>query len=215
MLATGLLGTEVTWARPDQVADVVRPDTALVVVETPANPTLDLVDIAALAAAAGEVPLLVDNTAPRLDVVADGSVLAGAVYRVGVRAVDDLAGLSAPARVWFGDGAASVAPATHRYRRSGPHQLRVTVADRAGNESGVSRRLRVVELRLAAPRQGAVVIVTLGRPTVVRIAAARVRLRRVLSAGRHRLSLGRLGRGRYVVTAEARGFRARTIVRVV
>ncbi|MGW5669277.1 trans-sulfuration enzyme family protein [Micromonospora sp. NPDC003776] len=62
VLATGLLGTDVTWARPDQVADAVRPDTALVVVETPANPTLDLVDIAALAAAAGDAPLLVDNT---------------------------------------------------------------------------------------------------------------------------------------------------------
>ena len=32
------------------------------VVETPANPTLDLVDLAALAEAAGDVPLLVDNT---------------------------------------------------------------------------------------------------------------------------------------------------------
>ncbi|MFI6822549.1 trans-sulfuration enzyme family protein [Micromonospora sp. NPDC050187] len=62
VLAGGLLGTEVTWARPDQVAAAVRPDTALVVVETPANPTLDLVDIAALATAAGGVPLLVDNT---------------------------------------------------------------------------------------------------------------------------------------------------------
>ncbi|MEV4198731.1 trans-sulfuration enzyme family protein [Micromonospora globbae] len=62
VLATGLLGTTVTWARPDQVADAVRPDTALVVVETPANPTLELVDIAALADAAGPVPLLVDNT---------------------------------------------------------------------------------------------------------------------------------------------------------
>ncbi|MEV0157549.1 PLP-dependent aspartate aminotransferase family protein [Micromonospora sp. NPDC050686] len=62
VLATGLLGTEVTWARPDQVAAAVRPDTGLVIVETPANPTLDLVDIAALAAAAGDTPLLVDNT---------------------------------------------------------------------------------------------------------------------------------------------------------
>ncbi|WP_088961198.1 trans-sulfuration enzyme family protein [Micromonospora purpureochromogenes] len=62
VLATGLLGTEVTWARPDEVAAAVRPDTALVIVETPANPTLDLVDIAALATAAGDVPLLVDNT---------------------------------------------------------------------------------------------------------------------------------------------------------
>ena len=62
VLATGLLGTTVTWARPDEVAAAIRPDTALVIVETPANPTLDLVDIAALAAAAGDVPLLVDNT---------------------------------------------------------------------------------------------------------------------------------------------------------
>ncbi|MFC4020199.1 trans-sulfuration enzyme family protein [Micromonospora sp. GCM10011542] len=62
VLATGLLGTTVTWARPDEVAAALRPDTALVIVETPANPTLDLVDIAALADAAGDVPLLVDNT---------------------------------------------------------------------------------------------------------------------------------------------------------
>ncbi|MCX4471083.1 PLP-dependent aspartate aminotransferase family protein [Micromonospora sp. NBC_01655] len=62
VLATGLLGTEVTWAHPDGVAAAVRPDTALVIVETPANPTLDLVDIAALATAAGDVPLVVDNT---------------------------------------------------------------------------------------------------------------------------------------------------------
>ncbi|WP_433386573.1 trans-sulfuration enzyme family protein [Micromonospora sp. KLBMP9576] len=62
VLATGLLGTTVTWARAEEVAAAVRPDTALVVAETPANPTLDLVDIAALARAAGDVPLLVDNT---------------------------------------------------------------------------------------------------------------------------------------------------------
>ncbi|WP_030489052.1 trans-sulfuration enzyme family protein [Micromonospora chokoriensis] len=62
VLATGLLGTTVTWTRADEVAAAIRPDTALIIVETPANPTLDLVDIAALAAAAGDVPLLVDNT---------------------------------------------------------------------------------------------------------------------------------------------------------
>ncbi|MEU5553259.1 PLP-dependent aspartate aminotransferase family protein [Micromonospora sp. NPDC047793] len=62
VLATGLLGTDVTWARPDEVAAAVRPDTALVVAETPANPTLDLVDIRTLADAAGDVPLLIDNT---------------------------------------------------------------------------------------------------------------------------------------------------------
>ncbi|MEV4121011.1 PLP-dependent transferase [Micromonospora sp. NPDC049645] len=62
VLATGLLGTTVTWTRPHEVAAALRPDTALVIVETPANPTLDLVDIAGIAAATGDVPLLVDNT---------------------------------------------------------------------------------------------------------------------------------------------------------
>ena len=36
--------------------------TGLVVVETPANPTLELVDLDAVVAAAGDVPVLVDNT---------------------------------------------------------------------------------------------------------------------------------------------------------
>jgi methionine-gamma-lyase len=40
----------------------MRDDTALVVLETPANPTLELVDIRAVVAAAGDVPVLVDNT---------------------------------------------------------------------------------------------------------------------------------------------------------
>lgn len=62
VLATGLLGTRVDWATPDHVADAIRPDTGLVVVETPANPTVDLVDLAAVVAQAGDVPVLVDNT---------------------------------------------------------------------------------------------------------------------------------------------------------
>lgn len=62
ILATGLLGTRVTWTTPEGVADAIEADTGLVIVETPANPTLDLVDLRALAAAAGEVPVLVDNT---------------------------------------------------------------------------------------------------------------------------------------------------------
>lgn len=62
LLATGLLGTDVTWATPDTVADALRPDTGLVLVETPANPSLDLVDIAAVVAQAAEVPVAVDNT---------------------------------------------------------------------------------------------------------------------------------------------------------
>lgn len=63
VLATGMLGTSVTWcADSDDVAAAIRPDTGLVVLETPANPTCELVDIAAVVAAAGDVPVLVDNT---------------------------------------------------------------------------------------------------------------------------------------------------------
>jgi cystathionine gamma-synthase/methionine-gamma-lyase len=62
LLATGLLGTEVTWATPSTVAESLRPDTGLVLLETPANPSLDLVDIAAVVAQAGDVPVVVDNT---------------------------------------------------------------------------------------------------------------------------------------------------------
>ncbi|GAA3398147.1 PLP-dependent transferase [Streptomyces roseoviridis] len=62
LLNAGLLGTEVTWTDPAGVADAIRPDTGLVMVETPANPTLAEVDVRALAHACGSVPLLVDNT---------------------------------------------------------------------------------------------------------------------------------------------------------
>lgn len=62
LLATGVLGTEVTFTTPDGIRAALRPDTGLVILETPANPSLDLVDIAAAAAAADGVPLLVDNT---------------------------------------------------------------------------------------------------------------------------------------------------------
>lgn len=62
LLASGLLGVEVTFCAEHEVAASVRSDTALVVLETPANPTLDLVDIATVVAAAGGVPVLVDNT---------------------------------------------------------------------------------------------------------------------------------------------------------
>lgn len=62
LLATGLLGTRVTWATADGVGEALRPDTGLVVIETPGNPSLDLVDIADVVDRAGGVPVLVDNT---------------------------------------------------------------------------------------------------------------------------------------------------------
>ncbi|MBZ4420650.1 PLP-dependent aspartate aminotransferase family protein [Myxococcus sp. RHSTA-1-4] len=62
LLASGLLGMEVTWTHPHHVAKAIRPDTVLVIIETPANPTLALIDIARVAAQAGGVPVLVDST---------------------------------------------------------------------------------------------------------------------------------------------------------
>ncbi len=62
LLTAGLLGSEVTWTDPAGVADALRPDTGLVLVETPANPTLAEIDLRAVAHACGSVPLLVDNT---------------------------------------------------------------------------------------------------------------------------------------------------------
>ncbi len=62
LLASGLLDVETTFCAPDDIAASLRPDTCLVVLETPANPTLELVDLSVVVAAAGDVPVLVDNT---------------------------------------------------------------------------------------------------------------------------------------------------------
>lgn len=62
LLASGLLGAETTYCAPDEVGDAVRDDTCLVVMETPCNPTLELIDIAQVVSAAGDVPVMVDNT---------------------------------------------------------------------------------------------------------------------------------------------------------
>ncbi|WP_434587860.1 trans-sulfuration enzyme family protein [Streptomyces sp. A5-4] len=62
LLNAGLLGTEVTWVEPADIATAIRPDTGLVMLETPANPTLAEADIRAISDLCGSVPLLVDNT---------------------------------------------------------------------------------------------------------------------------------------------------------
>jgi methionine-gamma-lyase len=63
LLACGLLGIDVTWVRePADLALAIRPETGLVVLETPQNPTLGVIDIDEVVAAAGGVPVLVDNT---------------------------------------------------------------------------------------------------------------------------------------------------------
>ena len=62
LLSSGRLGVDVTWTDAAGIAEAVRPDTALVLIETPVNPTLELQDISAAAEASGEAPLLVDST---------------------------------------------------------------------------------------------------------------------------------------------------------
>jgi methionine-gamma-lyase len=62
LLTTRLLGLDLSWASAEEVASALRPDTVAVILETPQNPTLALVDIAQVVAQAGSVPVLVDNT---------------------------------------------------------------------------------------------------------------------------------------------------------
>lgn len=70
LLTSGLLGTEVTWCDAADVGAALRPDTGLVLLETPANPTLAMVDIAgvveqvrhAVAGLGHSVPVAVDST---------------------------------------------------------------------------------------------------------------------------------------------------------
>jgi len=70
LLTSGMLGTEVTWTAPERVAEAVRPDTGLILLETPANPTLSMVDIRgvveqvreAMVATGRAIPVAVDST---------------------------------------------------------------------------------------------------------------------------------------------------------
>lgn len=62
LLASGMLGVETTFCGENGVAAAIRANTVLVILETPANPTLELVDIAHIVTQAGHVPVLVDNT---------------------------------------------------------------------------------------------------------------------------------------------------------
>lgn len=70
LLTSGMLGTAVSWVEEAGVADAIRPDTGLILIETPANPTLALVDIQEVvaqarragAAVGHRVPVAVDST---------------------------------------------------------------------------------------------------------------------------------------------------------
>lgn len=62
LLSTGMLGLDVTWATVENVKESCRDNTSLVIIETPANPTCALVDIAEVVRQAGDIPVLVDST---------------------------------------------------------------------------------------------------------------------------------------------------------
>ncbi len=62
LLASGLLGLEVDWATLESVPKMIREDTSLIIAETPANPSLQLLDISRLVELAGPVPVMIDST---------------------------------------------------------------------------------------------------------------------------------------------------------
>lgn len=62
LLASGLLGLDVTFTRAEELAKAIRPETGLVIVETPANPTLELIDIEQIRKRIGDLPMMVDST---------------------------------------------------------------------------------------------------------------------------------------------------------
>ena len=114
LLACGLLGLDVTWTAPGEVANAVRPDTGLVVLETPQNPTLGTVDIRSVVAAAAGAPVLVDNTfaTPVLQNPADAGaalVLHSATKYLGGHG-DVVGGIVATTPEWAGAPAAGSHP---------------------------------------------------------------------------------------------------------
>lgn len=70
LLSLGLLDVETTYIEPNPdtavvakaIRDALRPDTGLVICETPGNPTLDLLDLEVIVEAAGDIAVMVDNT---------------------------------------------------------------------------------------------------------------------------------------------------------
>ena len=104
LLSSGLLGFDVTWTDEAGVADAVRPDTLLVCTETPTNPTLDLVDIAGVVAAAGGVPVCVDSTFATPVLQRPLALGAALVWHSGTKYIgghgDVLAGVVAGSAAW-------------------------------------------------------------------------------------------------------------------
>ncbi len=62
LLTSGMLGIDVTFATEADFHLAIRPDTSLILLETPANPTLSLIDIEDVVSRAKGVAVLVDST---------------------------------------------------------------------------------------------------------------------------------------------------------
>ncbi len=62
LLESRLLPITTTFTDAHEVGQAIRGDTAIVFIETPANPTLTLLDIESIVHAAGKVPVVVDST---------------------------------------------------------------------------------------------------------------------------------------------------------
>lgn len=62
LLASGLLGMEVSWSLPEEIDRHLRADTSLVFLETPGNPTLELHDLEDVVRRSKGVPVAVDST---------------------------------------------------------------------------------------------------------------------------------------------------------
>jgi methionine-gamma-lyase len=62
LLSLGVVNADVTWATVDTLHEAVRDDTRLIWLETPSNPTVQLIDIERVTSLAGDVPVAVDST---------------------------------------------------------------------------------------------------------------------------------------------------------
>ena len=62
LLSTELLGLDITWAEESNLENNLQENTALIIVETPANPTLRLTNIRKVTEIAEDIPVMVDST---------------------------------------------------------------------------------------------------------------------------------------------------------
>lgn len=104
LITSNYLGLEATWVSAEQLADAITSETALVVMETPVNPTIELQDIAGACIACDDVPLCVDSTFATPILQQPASCGASLVIHSGTKFIgghsDVLAGVVACSEEW-------------------------------------------------------------------------------------------------------------------